>query len=90
MKLRLAHVLSALLKYENNFKNGDYKNGNYKRVIVSYNGIGINLNHIDAHREYLEQPYYISKMYGYNNSVGHYSAEPYLMIVLEKEENKYV
>jgi len=89
-KLRLPQVLPVLLKYDNDFKKGPYKKGNYRRVIIMYNGIGFNLNDIDKHREYLEKPYYVKQIFPYNNSCGHYNSEPYLNILLDKEEDKNV
>lgn len=93
MKLRLAHVLPTLPRYNNDFAKGPYKNGNYQRVTIHYKDDTKGMFLYDANdfpREFLEAPYYVTEINPGIRSVYHSNAIIGLDIYLGKEENKYV
>jgi hypothetical protein len=91
-KLRLSHVMKTLPRYNNKFKSGPYKNGNYSRVTIvsEENGRGRHYDANDFPRDFLEEPWYVSKIYPVVTSAHCSNATVGLYIVLDKEEKQYV
>ena len=92
MKLRLAHVLPTLPRYQNNFNKGPYKNGNYSQVTIlvdDYRNTRMVYDANEFPRELLEAPYYVKALYPVVTSCYHSNAPAGLKILLDKENNNY-
>lgn len=89
-KLRLNEVLRVCPKYSNTLKNGPYKNGNYQRVLIHYIDEKNCMHLYDANkfpREFMERPWYVSKLEPACRSCYNSNANVGLNIYLDKEEN---
>lgn len=88
-KLRLAHLLPTLPRYNNRFNKGNYANGNYAGFKLSVNATGVYKDiYTDDNipKEYLERPWYVKSIVPSYTSAHKNSAHCCLYVIIDKEE----
>ena len=88
MKLRLSYIMDTLPRYQNKLSKGSYKNGNYQRILIHYVDEKNCMHLYDANkfpREFMEYPWYVSKIEPACRSCFQSKATVGLNIYLDKE-----